>query len=313
MVKVIEAWVRVSLLAALVMTVVTGAQAESRVAVLTASGNDCLPAWIAKDKGFNTRDGFVFDVSLTQAGASDLAASLYANSAQIAEMTALTFATANENGLDLVIVAGAGIQTEANPRQVLVRPSADIKKVADFVGKKVGTPGLNGVLHIMFEEWLKNEGVNPSKVDYVETPFPRMADLLGSGQIDAALPVEPFATRIKESGIGVPAGDYITSVNKVTLLSFYVATRSWAEANPKAVAAFRGLLRDGEAFIDSHPDEARSIEAKDLHIPPEIVGHLPFTATDVDVPASRLQFWLDLSKEFGITKQSPEAARFIAQ
>ena len=298
---------------AITFAVAPPAYAQNKIAVATSIGNDCLPAWIAKEKGFNIQGDFDFEVTLTQAGAADLGALLYANSAQIAEMTAISFALANENGLDLVIVAGAGIQTEVNPRQVLVRPAATIKSPGDFIGKKVGVPGLNGALQIMFKNWLKVEGVDPNGVTYIETGFSRMADLLKVGQVDAVLPVEPFASRIIQAGAGLPAGDYFTSVNKVTLLSFYVSTRQWAEANTSALAAFRTILKQGDAFIQANPGEARSIEAKDLKLSSEIAATLPFTATDVNVPAARLQFWLDIGHEFGITKERPDAANFIAK
>ena len=289
------------------------AGAQTKVAVATGFANDFLPTWVAQEKGFNVKRGIDFDMMLYPAAPSDLMAALFSNSAQIAQTTATTFALANENGLDLVIVAGAGIQTAVNPRQVLARPAANIKTPADFKGKKVGSPGLNGALHIMFKKWLKVEGVDPNSVTYIETALPRMSDLLTLGQVDAVLPVEPFRTRIIQAGAGVPAGDYITSVNKITLLSFYASTRKWAEANPEAVAAFREILKEGEDLIKTKPDEARTIEAKYLKLPPDVVATLPFTATEVAVPAARLQYWLDISKEFGITKDSPDAAKFIAK
>lgn len=286
---------------------------QNKVVVATGFANDFLATWVAQEKGFTEQRGSHFDIQLSQAVGADLIASLVANNAQIAQTTATTFALANENGLDLVIVAGAGIQTEVNPRQVLVRPAADINSPKDFIGKKIGSPGLNGALHIMFKKWLKVEGVDPASVQYVETPLPRMADLLTQAQVDGVLPVEPFRTRILQAKLAVPAGDYITSVNKVTLLSFYVAMRQWADANLDAIAGFRDLLRLGQDFIAAQPDEARAIEAKYLKLPPEVVGLLPFTATDIAVPPARLQYWLDICKEFGVTKDDPDAAKFIVK
>jgi NitT/TauT family transport system substrate-binding protein len=282
---------------------------QSKVIVATGFANDYLATWVAQDQGLATQRGF--DIQLSQATGTDLAAALFANTVQIAQTTATTFALANENGLDLVVIAGAGIQTEVNPRQVLVRPAANIKTPKDFVGKKVGTPGINGALDIMFRKWLRVEGVDPSRIQYVETAMPRMGDLMTQGQVDAVLPVEPFRTRMMQAGIATPAGDYITSVNKITLLSFYISTRPWAEAHPQAIAAFRDLLKQGQDFIAAHPDEARAVEAKYLKLPPAVVGLLPFTATDIAVPPARLQFWLDTAKEFGVTKDDPDAAKFI--
>ena len=120
---------RLAAILALAATVAAGpAAAQTKVIVMTGFANDYLATWIAQDKGFATQRGVAFDIQLSQATGSDVAAALYANTAQIAQTTATTLALANENGLDLVIVAGAGIQTEVNPRQVLVRPAANVKR-----------------------------------------------------------------------------------------------------------------------------------------------------------------------------------------
>jgi NitT/TauT family transport system substrate-binding protein len=282
---------------------------QTKIDVATAPANDFLPLWIAKEKGLAAKHGLDLHIQVTNPGF--LPEALVSGTIQVAILTATTLAIADEQGLDLMLVAGAGIQTEANPRQVLVRPDAGIKAPMDFKGKKVGVPILNASLHVMFKKWLKANGVDPNAATYVEVRFPQMGDLLKVGQVDAVLPVEPFRSHLVQTGIAVPAGDYITSVNQVTLLSFYAATRTWAEANSPTIAALRQVLTEGEQFIAANPDEARAIEAQYLKLSPEAVKNLPFTNTQVVIPPAMLQFWLDTCKELGVTKETADASKYI--
>ena len=55
-----------------------------------------------------------------------------------------------------------------------VRNGLTIKEPKDFVGKKVGAPGLNAFLHVLFVKWLVEKGVDPKSVNFVEVTFPTM-------------------------------------------------------------------------------------------------------------------------------------------
>ncbi len=72
------------------------------------------------------------------------------------------------------------------------RAPAQHFKPQDLVGKKVGVPGLNAFLHVMFREWIKANGVDPKQVQFVETPFPQMNEIMKAGNVDAVVAAEPF-------------------------------------------------------------------------------------------------------------------------
>ena len=56
-----------------------------------------------------------------------------------------------------------------------------IKEAKDFVGKKVGAPGIGAFLQVLFRKWLIEKGVDPESVNFVEVTFPTMSDALKSG------------------------------------------------------------------------------------------------------------------------------------
>ena len=114
------------------------------------------------------------------------------------------FLQAVDGGLDLVAIAGASIMDPVSNEAIAVmtRPGVTIKEPKDFIGKKVGAPGIGAFLHVLFRKWLIEKGVDPKSVNFVEVTFPTMSDTLKSGAVDAVLTAEPFITRIKNAGTG---------------------------------------------------------------------------------------------------------------
>ena len=73
----------------------------------------------------------------------------------------------------------------------------------------VGVPGIGGFLDVVLRKWLKDNGVDTNKVQFVEIVLPQTGDALKSGSVDAVASVDPFFSRALETGAGVLAGDYM--------------------------------------------------------------------------------------------------------
>lgn len=141
-----------------------------------ATAADYLPAFVSKDNGCFADNGI--DAQLTRIPVTNnIPPALVADTLQIGAGTATMFLATVENGLDLVAVAGGTKILKGNETISLVTsPSLQVKSAADVVGKKIGVPGINSVADIMFRKWLRNGGVEPSKVTIIEAPFPQMKD-----------------------------------------------------------------------------------------------------------------------------------------
>src|SRR5882672_3899524 len=163
--------------AAVAATVATPASAQQKIVIGYTGANDFLAAFVAKDHGFFEKRGL--DVTLTRiANGSTIPPAMIGGSVTVGGITAPLFMQANDNGLGLKILSLASIQSSKNPTgSVVVGSDVKIEAPADFVGKKVGVPGLNGVMHAMFVRWLKLKNVDPAKVTFVEGAFPQFGDL----------------------------------------------------------------------------------------------------------------------------------------
>ena len=130
---------------------------------------------VAIDEGIFKKHGL--EVEMTPIGInSNIPAAILSNSIQIGGPTSTVFLQAADGGLDLVAIAGASVMSPVSNGNItaFVRNGITIKEPKDFVGKKVGAPGLNAFLHVLFVKWLVEKGVDPKSVNFVEVTFPTM-------------------------------------------------------------------------------------------------------------------------------------------
>jgi NitT/TauT family transport system substrate-binding protein len=210
------------------------------------------------------------------------------------------------------MLAAASIQSSKNPTVgVVVRNGTTISSPADFIGKKVGAPGLNSVLHVMFVRWLRGKGVDSTKVTFIEGGFAQFGDLMRGGQIDAALLVEPFRSRIEQGGIGKNYANFFSEVRDNTLLSFYAVTTDWASKKPEAAKAFQEALNDAVAFIRANEAEARKSQAQYLGLPPEVVATLPLATYTSKIEPDDVRFWIEVCRELGMVTKPVNTADLV--
>jgi NitT/TauT family transport system substrate-binding protein len=279
--------------------------AQTEVKVGYISNSDLLPTFIAKDKGIFDKLGI--NVTLTRiAIISNMPAALISGSINIGMSTGPGFLQATEGGLDLVIPGGIARNTPGNSSASLVAgKDSGITRPSDMKGKKLGVPGIGSMFDLLTRKWLVNNNVKPSDVISVEAPFPQMADLIRTKQIDAVLVIEPFRSRIVEEG-GVRIVDFMDQVRRDVIMAFWISERTWASRNAQALVAFRQGVQEGLKFITDNPQEARAIEAKYLGANAKV---LPTYESTVNV--ADLKFFQDLGKEFGLLKGTDDPAKFI--
>ena len=174
---------------------------RAKIQIGCTATSDCASAMVAVDEGIFKKHGL--DVEMMLIGInSNIPAAILSNSIQIGGPTSTVFLQAVDGGLDLVAIAGASVMNTTSNDDIaaFVRNGITIKEPKDFVGKKVGAPGLGAFLHVLFVKWLVEKGVDPKSVNFVEVTFPTMTDIIKSGGVDAVLTAEPFVTRMTNAG-----------------------------------------------------------------------------------------------------------------
>jgi NitT/TauT family transport system substrate-binding protein len=208
-------------------------------------------------------------------------------------------------------VSGAGtISKNDVSTAIVMRPDSDFTKASDFIGKKVVAPGINGTYYMLFLRFLKQGGVDPSKVSIVEGGFAQMPDLLRTKQVDAALLAEPFLTRAVESGAGKRL-EYFKPERDYYVTSVFIAKRSWVAEHKQAFDDVRGALREAAALGKSDSAGTLAMVAKNLKLPPEVTAKMRLVDWHVDLKPEDIQFWADIALDFGLLKDRVDAKTLL--
>jgi NitT/TauT family transport system substrate-binding protein len=297
-------------LAALLLA--SAAQAQQKVQIGCTATGDCASAMIAIDEGIFKRLGLEAEMVLIGIN-SNIPAALLSNSIQIGGPTSSVFLQAVDGGLDLVAVGGASAMNErtANLVAVVGRTGVNLKEPKDFVGKKVGAPGLGAFLHVLFVKWLMDKGVDPKGVTFVEVSFPTMNDILKSGAVDAVLAGEPFITRFSTAGTGTAAFRYLQELNRSEPVIFYSASRDWAEKNPEVVRKFREGIAEGAKIVNSDRDKAAASISKFSKQPLDLLKMFPPAWSNPDLKTSDLAWWVDVMKQQKLMQNNVDLAKLI--
>jgi NitT/TauT family transport system substrate-binding protein len=287
------------------------ALAQTKINLGYTQANAFMAAFVAKEQGFFSKRGLDVNVQIVPQG-STIASAMAGGTLNAGTLTPPAFLLAVEGGIDTQIVAAATHQRKSNPTvAMMAREGSNIRSAADMRGKKIGVPGFTGVNHIVAMKWLQNSGVDPRQVNFVEASFGQMGELLRGNQVDVVVPVEPFITRIEQTKVG-----YLAAVPTITdsyLESFYIMNRDFIQKNPKAARDFREALREAVAFIKSNEAEARKTQIAYLKLPEAAAASIKLPSFAVDVKREEMQFWVELLKDFGITKGTATAQQVIFQ
>jgi NitT/TauT family transport system substrate-binding protein len=286
------------ILAAVALAAVLAASpvhAQGKILIGCTATTDCASAMVAVDQGIFKKHGLDAEMVLIGIN-SNIPAAIVSNSIEIGGPTSTVFLQAADGGLDLVAVAGASIMNPNSNANMaaFVRNGITIKEPKDFVGKKVGAPGLGAFLHVLFVKWLVEKGVDPKSVNFVEVTFPTQADVIKSGGVDAVLTAEPFVTRMTKADLGYVGARYGAELARSEPIILYAAARDWAEKNPDTMREFRAAIAEGADIVNDDREKAWASVAKFTKQPIELVKASVPNRSEPALKAEQLAWWIDV-------------------
>jgi NitT/TauT family transport system substrate-binding protein len=276
---------------------------------------DFASVFVAKEEGFFSQRKLDVELKFIPLN-STIPAAIQADSLQIGGPTPSVFLQAVDGGLDHVVLAGGGVTSKSITAFGLVaRAGSGIRTAQDCVGKKIGVPGLGAFLHVSFRGWLKQQGVDFRKVNFIEVSFPQHADLLRGGSIDAVVTADPFMSRITESGAGYVASYYSTFLPEGQPTIVHTARRDWVAAHPAAARAFREGVVEAAAFMQQpgNNDKVRAAIGKYIKLPPEVLARAQISPPGPVVTEKQLQYWIKLMQDQEMLKTEIRIGTLIAK
>jgi NitT/TauT family transport system substrate-binding protein len=267
------------------------AQAQTKLTFGYAPIAQNVNVFTAHGEGFFKQNGL--ETSMVALGPNAVPA-IASGSVQIGHTPPGNYLQAVENGIDLVIVGGCGVVSPGEKSVALLsRTGLSVSSAKDLVGKRVGVPGIGGFLDVMFRRWLKQNGVEPSKLTFVEVPIPNTADVLKSGSIDAIVAGEPFVGRALAMQAGTVVSYFMADLPPGTPFTVYVTTRDWAKAHPKEIASFRKAIAQGASFVKSDPEKTQKLVAEYTKIPLEVMRNMTIPDCKPVVAPEQLTFLIE--------------------
>ena len=156
----------------------------------------------------------------------------------------------------LVIVAAT--HSGGQRHELMVKPDAPYKSLADLKGKRIAIPVGSGA-YIIFELYLAKKGLSNRDFQVVNMKPGDMGSALASGQVAAALTWEPTPSILVTKGVA----KVIQSFGEVSPdPALLVASRSFVQHNRAALVRVLASMIDMYAVIKSDPVGAGKMAAR---------------------------------------------------
>ena len=291
------------------------AQGATKIVFGYTAVTDFASVFVAAEEGYFKKRGLDVELKFIPIN-STIPAAIQSDSLQIGGPTPSVFLQSVDGGLDHVVVAGGGVTSKTITGFGLVaRAGSGIRSAQDCVGRKIGVPGLGAFLHVTFRGWLKSQGVDYRKVNFVEASFPQHGDLLRGGSLDAVVSADPFMSRITDSGVGYVASYYSTFLPEGQPTIIHTARREWVQKNPAAARAFREAVQEAATFMASpkNDDKVRAAIGKFIKLPPEVIAKMQISPPGPVVTEKQLTYWVNLMKDQDMLKTAPDVTKLIVK
>lgn len=212
------------------------------------------------------------------------------------------------------VLVGEAYQTGTNTTALLGPAKSPLRSARELQGKRIGVNNPAGLGVMLINALLATVGLAPSDVQYVETPFDRIATSLKQGEVDAGWFVEPYLTLAQLETGAVPVADTAVGPTLDLPQSGYVCARSFAARNPRTVQAFQRAL--AEAHVRSLDRSALELElanADYLAVSPTVAALMNIGTYPSSLRAVRPQRVADLMLAQGMLSQKVNVADRIAR
>jgi NitT/TauT family transport system substrate-binding protein len=269
--------------------------------------------WVAKQRGIFERNGL--DVTLVEfRSGNEAVAAQQGGSVDIILSIPGVAMTAIERGFDLVAIAQNEIAKKAGPDSgsVQVLKDSPYQKLADLAGKKIAVQAIHNQKTVAMLLLFQRAGVDTSKLQLVELPFPSMVDALKSKQVDAASLVDPFTTQLIASNAGrVLAWDYVESIPEQPLGAWF-AKSAFVKRSPDVVDGFTKSIQESIEYMLADDARARGEVVAYTGLDASFVKEMPMITWDYKVRPEKWQEVVDMMRKSGELQKDHKAEDFFS-
>jgi len=140
-----------------------------------------------------------------------------------------------------------------------IKPGGGVNRWKDLVGRTVSVPARGAQAEVTIASAIKNDGGDPSKVNWVTLSFPEVTTSVANGTIDAGFTVEPFTGACTAAGLKNLGSPGIQFFDTEQAIGLWVTTADFASQNPAAVKAFQKTMFEVHELARTNKAAARAM------------------------------------------------------
>ncbi|MEU0819625.1 ABC transporter substrate-binding protein [Streptomyces mirabilis] len=273
---------------------------------------DVAPLYLGQQKGFYSKRGLKLSMTTAQGGAA-IVPGVVSGQFQFgfSNMTSLMIAQSQNVPVKAVVngVASTGVAGK-DFGAITVKKGSSIKSAKELEGKKVAVNTLKNINETAVRESVRKAGGDPSKVKFVELAFGQMPAALDSGQIDAAMVVEPALATVKSQGATEIASSLVDVAKGLTVAMYFTSTQ-YEQKNPDVVRKFQEATAESLAYADAHPDEVRQAVTTYTKIPAATLAQVTLPKWPAEPNRASIEALEKLGEQDGLFKSTPDLDKLL--
>ncbi|MEU1185026.1 ABC transporter substrate-binding protein [Streptomyces sp. NPDC005820] len=273
---------------------------------------DVAPVYLGVQKGFYEKHGLKLSITTAQGGAA-IVPGVVSGQFQFgfSNMTSLMVARSNDVPVKAVSngIASTGVQGK-DFGAITVKKDSPIKSAKDLEGKKVAINTLKNINETAVRASVRKAGGDPDEVQFVELAFDQMPAALDSGQIDAAMVVEPALATVKSQG-GVEIASPLVDVAPNLTVAMYFTSTQYEQKNPEVVKKFQEATAESLAYADAHPDEVRQVVTTYTKIPASVLAQVTLPKWPAEADRASIEALEKLGEQDKLFKKTPDLDQLL--
>jgi NitT/TauT family transport system substrate-binding protein len=285
------------------------AQGLTTLKVATTPTDIGAQPFYATDMGFFKAVGIEANTQVIANGAA-ITAAVLGGAIDVAQSNIVSLALAHQRGLDVVVIAPAGIYSSKEPTSaIVVAKTSAFKTAKDLNGKTIACNGLQNISQIGPEAWLDKNGGDLASYKWTDMPFPDMIGAINTGRVDAALIAEPVLSDALANGSRVLGYAY-DAVAPSFLIGAWFTTGAWAKKNPDVVKRFQKAMATSAAWANKNRTQSAQILNKATKI--VVLPTMNRTTYGEKLDPSMMQPLIDATAKYGTLKSVFPAIDLVA-
>ncbi|WP_219468757.1 ABC transporter substrate-binding protein [Nonomuraea rhizosphaerae] len=287
----------------------TDSQGKTKVNAGVIAIVDTAPIHLGKSKGFFDEQNIDLTITPVQGGAAAISGAV-SGQFQFAFANTTSLLTAKQQGLDVKVVSNGVSSTSEQGKDfsaVLVKKDSPIKAAAELTGKKISVNQLKNIGDTTVRASVRKAGGDPSKIEFIEMPFPDAPAALDAGRVDAIWVVEPFVSQAISQGARPVAWNFADAAPNLTVAMYFTTGKTDADLTKRFTTAIRKSLE----YADGHPDEVREILKTYTKIAPEVIAKMYLPKWPAEVNKQSVQTIADLAQADGILKDKVDVSALV--